>query len=553
MLVSCSGGPTSGGPTSGGPTSDAPAPTAPRPDAARDAAVPGASSPASRASCLQAGVTAPPFRRWFQDETTRAGVAPGAIAPAPGALWRGVAAGDVDGDGDLDLVVASGHDASGRGATRWLANDGAMRFTVSDAALSAGQAVLLADFDNDGDLDLVVGDTAVVLHEGLGAGRFGAPVRLATLTRPALSLSAGDLDGDGRLDLAVGGEQELLVLANTGGLALRDASTRWSFALEPRGHVHSSMIFDIDEDGALDLFVNFDFDAIDAGEGPAPGAMGGDAAMLRRGERDGRPHFEDHARRLGLFGPRAGMGLSLGDLDGDGDLDLYLSNIGRNHLLLRGADGTFTESSDRFNLGFTWRADATCADPTNLRRCMKFSWMQQRADFDGDGHDDLAVASARFTQETQLPLFLQGDGRGGYQRIDPNLDCFSARTLIAADLDGDGDPDLVSTSVLGELLLLRNVTESAPRRCVRLRGVESNREGRGALITGVSASGRRLPKVMAPGGGVLGDGPASVCFGVGADPVVRYEVRWPSGRQQTAVAEDGTVTLQEPDSNTPNG
>ncbi|MFO0625588.1 MAG: FG-GAP-like repeat-containing protein [Polyangiales bacterium] len=172
--------------------------------------------------------------------------------------------------------------------------------------------------------------------------------------------------------------------------------------------------------------------------------------------------------------------------------------------------------------------------------------MQQRADFDGDGHDDLAVANARFSQEPQLPLFVQGDGRGGYQRVDPGADCFAARTLLAADLDGDTDPDVVSTTALGELLLLRNVSRGAPRRCVTLRGILSNREGRGAIVTAVSAAGRRDPKIMAPGGGVLGDGPATVCFGAGSDPPVRFDVTWPSGRQQSAAAHDGTSVLVEP-------
>ncbi len=499
-----------------------------------------------RPSCLRSGEPAPPTRTWFVDATSRDPRLAAAIAPAPGVLWRGVAAGDIDGDGDVDLAVARGHDPTGQAATRWLANDGAMRFSLTDASLAPGQAVLLADFDNDGDLDLVVGGAEVFVHEALGAGRFGAAVRVTTLSRPALSLNTGDLDGDGRLDLVVGGERELRVLANVGGLALQDASARWSLALVPHGFVHAAMIFDIDDDGATDLFVSMDNDAADDGAGPPPGVTDGDVAMLRRGEREGRAHFEDHARRLGLLGPRAGMGGTIGDLDGDGDLDLYLSNIGRNHLLLRGPDGLFADATDRFGMGFAQRDPAGCAASTQPRACLHYTWMQQRADFDGDGHDDLAVAAARFSQTPQLPLFVQGDGRGGYQRVSPGVDCFAARTLLAADLDGDTDPDLVSTTAIGELLLLRNDTRGAPRRCATLRGVASNREGRGAVVTAVSAAGRRAPKVMAPGGGVLGDGPATICFGGGADPPVRFEVRWPSGRRQTADARDGTVILQEP-------
>lgn len=501
---------------------------------------------APRPTCLRSGEPAPPARAWFVDATARDPALAAALAPVPGVLWRGVAAGDVDGDGDLDLVVARGQDAAGQSASRWLANDGAMRFTLADARLAAGQAVLLADFDNDGDLDLVVGGTEVVVHEALGAGRFGPAVRLTTLSRPALSLNTGDLDGDGRLDLVVGGERELRVLTNVGGIALQDAASRWSLAVVPHGFVHAAMIFDVDEDGATDLFVSMDSDAADDGSGPPPGVTEGDVVMLRRGLRDGRPHFEDHARRLGLLGPRAGMGGTLGDLDGDGDLDLYLSNIGRNHLLLRGADGVFVDATDRFGVGYAQRDPAGCASSTQPRACLHYTWMQQRADFDGDGHDDLAVTAARFSQDPQLPLFVQGDGRGGYQRVSPGVDCFAARTLLAVDLDGDTDPDLVATTALGELLLLRNVTRGAPRRCVALRGVASNREGRGAVVTAVSAAGQRAPKVMAPGGGVLGDGPATVCFGAGVDPPVRFDVRWPSGRRQSADARDGTVVLVEP-------
>jgi hypothetical protein len=496
--------------------------------------------------CVRAGEAPVPSRAWFRDVSADVGVARAALPSAPGATWRGVSAGDLDGDGAVDLVVAAGAVEGQRGPTRWLQNAGALRFRLMAQELAAGQVVALADLDNDGDLDLVAGGTTVSLQENLGDGRFGAPSVLATLAHPALSVTAGDIDGDGWLDLAVGGQFELRVLANRRALAFADAAPSWSLALEPRGYVYSALIFDVDEDGAADLFVGFDNDAADYGRGPAADARGGDALFLRRGPADGAPAFQDLAAMYGVRGPRAAMGASVGDFDGDGRLDLYLSNIGRNHLLLRGADGRFTYSSDALGLDATRRVDGACPATSEAETCFNTSWMSQWVDFDGDGADDLAVAQAKFSQDPQRPLFFQGDGRGGFARVTPGVDCFASRTLLAVDLDGDTDPDLVAMNSYGELVVARNETQSPPRRCVALRGTASNREGRGARVTAVASSGRRVPRVVAPGGGVFGDGPATLCFGAASDPPVRFEVRWPSGRTQSVDARAGSQTVTEP-------
>ena len=264
----------------------------------------------------------------------RNGVAQLAIPPAFGG--GGVAARDLDADGDTDLLLLGG-----RGNTLWL-NDGSGRFhdTTRAAGLEWTREVdgfpgeprqpIVTDFDNDGLPDILITyvDDPIRLYRNLGGARFADVTKTSGLggdgavAGPATAL---DFDGDGLIDVYVGmfGDYPRGVLPtlsrhdenalpnrlfkNRGGLRFEDvtagsgvANTGWTQAV---GHT------DLDGDGRQDLIVGNDF--------------GVNAYYLNRG--DGT--FEDVAAELGTDKPSYTMNIGISDLNRDGFPDLYISNI----------------------------------------------------------------------------------------------------------------------------------------------------------------------------------------------------------------------------------
>lgn len=261
--------------------------------------------------------------------------------------WNGAAAGDVDGDGDWDLFVPS----DGRNFLYIAEDDGTYAEAAEERGVDqpdAGTGALFADFDHDGDQDLMVaqvgweparaddqGGGRIRLFLNDGSGRFteaeGA-ARGPGLDVPfvAYTLTALDYDGDGWLDVHVCSYGRLEVEHNdswieaTNGtpngllrcrgvdedgafLGFEDVAgaagiqgNRWSYA---------AAAADVDEDGHIDLFVANDY--------------GSNYLWINRG--DGT--FEDGSDAFGVADRGNGMGAAFGDLNGDGALDLYVSNM----------------------------------------------------------------------------------------------------------------------------------------------------------------------------------------------------------------------------------
>ncbi|MCK6544894.1 VCBS repeat-containing protein [Myxococcota bacterium] len=256
--------------------------------------------------------------------------------PPPLTLFNDISAearfADVDRDGDLDLLISNENPFNpsplGGAQNRVWINDGSGHFTDETAARlpartdqTAGMAV--GDLDRDGDLDLVVvniGQERVLMNDGTGhftdetSPRFPAD---ATSTRKGV---LGDVNGDGCLDLATAnsrGQQNRLYLNNCRG-AFTDVTT---LALPERLDTTSDVdLVDLDQDGDLDLFFT-NSGAFSFGHGFA-----GD--QLVYWENDGRGRFTD--RTLVHF-PNAdhpSSNADFGDVDGDGDLDLAVGNSG---------------------------------------------------------------------------------------------------------------------------------------------------------------------------------------------------------------------------------
>jgi hypothetical protein len=238
---------------------------------------------------------------------------------------------DLDGDGDLDLVVAGEFAPN----SVFEATEGGFVATEFPSSNSDSEDIAIADFNGDGHLDLVFAaedNRRSELFTGTGSLRFTGPLHpFPEATSNAVI--ALDANGDGRPDLLFGNAgQNLLLLGDGLGGFVDETGNRLPARVDITQDVEAA---DIDGDGDLDLvFANED-----------------DNRILRN---DGRGSFSDiEARCLPLRdGTEETREADFGDVDGDGDLDLFFANVdfreagsGRNRLLLNDGSGCFTDAS----------------------------------------------------------------------------------------------------------------------------------------------------------------------------------------------------------------
>jgi enediyne biosynthesis protein E4 len=470
----------------------------------------------------------------------------------------GLAVTDLDGDGLPEIVA--GRRAGGLAL---FGNRGGLRFeALADAGLDAAapaSAIAAADLDNDGDRDLVLAaaGSARVMANG-GGGSFQEALRLtgSGATEHVLPV---DLDGDGLLDLYFSNydvrspdSSQNRLYPNRGGLAFGPAVAAGA------GLSWAATAFDVDADGDTDVYVANDTLISDHGASvrepaPAPAALPPwPVDLLLRNDGpgpDGVPRLTDVAAELGLGKPRSSMGGVLGDLDADGRLDLYVPDFGANKLFVRDPAGGFVDRAAALGVAAPARQNAGCGPDAATEDCLVLSWSAALADLDLDGYDELLIGNGETTPRDWPPVILLARGPElPYSEVSPGLPCMDVRALVLADLDGDGDQDVVIGQREGALLVYENRGTPAPGTWLRalLRGRVSNRDGVGAVVTVRLASGRVLTRVIGPGGVIHSAGPPDAFFGLGGDSVERVEVRWPSGRR-TEVEQPpvGTLVLEE--------
>ncbi len=318
----------------------------------------------------------------------------------------------------------------------------AQRVGLARESLAGGAVV--DDFDGDGLLDVVVSswrpDAPLALMRNLGDGRFEDQLARSGLEGivGGLNLAPADYDNDGDLDLLVlrgawlgaHGHLPNSLLRNDGDWRFTDVTFDAGMGARPQPTQVATWA-DIDNDGDLDVFVCNEASARD----PAP-------SQLWRGDGDGR--FVDIAAAAGVTNDRFCKGASWGDIDNDGDPDLYISNLGAHNRLLRndteGERVRFVDISSAAGV-----IEPIASFPT-------WFW-----DYDNDGNLDLFVAAyeadAADTGDAHLGLpspaathrLYRGDGRGGFTDVTARAGLTRPTSVMGssfADVDNDGLLDM---------------------------------------------------------------------------------------------------------------
>lgn len=349
------------------------------------------------ASALVAGMLAAPT--WGQVTFT----AQPSIDTGVGEVY-GLAAADLDGDGDLDLATTN---ADGN-TVAWYASNGDGTFGAAQVLTDTAQgalSVVAADLDDDGDVDLAASswrDDTIQWFPNNGDGTFAAGQVVATTANGVYQIVTGDLDGDGDVDLA-----SASILDNTIAWYANDGAG--TFTTQPdvtagADFAQSLTVADLDGDGDLDLA------SADAGD---------DRVAWYANDGDGV--FTTQPDVADLDGARPSE-VASADLDGDGDIDLVSANTdGTVTWFANGGSGTFT-AQPVLDVGFS----------------SPFSVVP--GDLDNDGDLDLVVGG-----QGEHPLtWFAGDGAGGFT-AQPALipEGHVVWITTVADLDDDGDGDVV--------------------------------------------------------------------------------------------------------------
>jgi len=492
----------------------------------------------------------------------------------------GAAVGDVDNDGWTDLFIA------GLGGDRLYRNLGTQQggavkfedvtaaFGLADGGTAFSSSAAFLDYDRDGFLDLYV---ARYVEWSVEADVECSP------------------DGEVRTyctpEVYDGAPNRLF--RNTGGEGFSDV-TEAAGLWKPESKSLGVVVFDHDRDGWPDLAVANDTtpNTLWVNQGTPWRADNGKVTFEEIGVEAGFAHSESGATR-------GGMGIDAGDVDGDGVADVAVGNFAQEMTALyRGAaDGTYSDDAAQRGVGL----------PTV--RTLAFGTLLFDQDGDGDldlavvnGHiePDIAETGAQQTYAQPPQLFenqggeearaaqaakdVKGEGEAGgdggdeggaddsaaddgaadngaadhtaslghFEEIAPVegdalAEPLVGRGLAAADVDDDGDLDLLVTQNGGPARLYRNQADPRAWLRVHLVGTESNRNGYGARVR-VVAEGRQWERTLRSGGSYLSANEPVLTFGLdGVTAIDRVEVTWPSGREQTVeeVELNQRLTIEE--------
>jgi hypothetical protein len=514
----------------------------------------------------------PPAKNIFSDITQKAGLTWTQFSGESSdrflieTMGGGVAFVDFDGDGRQDIFFVNGGETpQAKSAVpvrnALYRNRGQGKF--EDVTVKAGvdhinfygMGVAAGDYDNDGFPDLfVTGFPNCALFHNNGNGTFTEVTDKAGVTnsgRWAASAAWFDYDRDGLLDLvltnyarfsfdnrkkcSVNGVRSyceqvayegmpITLYHNNGNGTFSDVSK--SSGLDRLvGRALGIVAIDVNDDGWPDLFV----------------ARDASPNLLLINNRNGT--FQDVGDEAeiayndnGLA--KAGMGVDAGDFSGDGVPDFAVTNF-----------------NDQYHSLFLGSRSFPYQDRTVASHLAAFSksfvgWGVKFLDFDSDGNLDLVLVNGHINQAIETTrldvkykepvLLLRNDGNGGFENMADRAgpifsQAYVARGLAVGDIDNDGHPDVVFTTLNGAPVLLRNnLGQENNWVGLDLQGTKSNRDAIGTKVT-VSWRGRRAVRWSVGGSSYLSSHDKRLLIGLGRltpGDTVNAEVRWPSGNVQ---------------------
>ena len=483
----------------------------------------------------------------------------------PEVMGSGLAVFDYDGDGDLDVYLVNADTETAAAGNRLYRQDadGVFRDATTESGTGDtgyGMGAAIGDIDNDGDLDLLVtNDGPNRLYRNNADGTFSDITESAGIEGARLSTSAAfcDIDDDGLLDLYIANyvtnEPPYACASGTGepdycgpnayrgvpdrlyrnnGTGFVDISVTSGIAQTARNGL-GVVCFDFDGDAKDDFLV----------------ANDGERNQLWMNEGDGT--FVDRGVRFGVATniegvTEASMGIALGDVDGEGRLDALMTHLSgeTNTLYLADPSGMLLDSSALSGVGFPSIADT--------------GFGVALADLDHDADLDLAVANGRVQRgadsaappggEAAIDTFRRLYAEPNLLMVNNGLGWFDAhcgvtrafcattevsRGLLAADIDADGDLDILLTNANGPARLYRNdIPDKGNWLKLRVADPALNRDAIGATVRiRIGDIWQTRPVVHATS--YLSSIDAQVHFGLGpAQAVDEIDVIWPDGARE---------------------
>jgi hypothetical protein len=476
----------------------------------------------------------------------------------PETLGSGGAFIDVDGDGWPDILLVNSKDWTPRGRKSTAAlyrNNGNGTFTDITAGSGLdvelyGMGVAVGDYDNDGRDDLYItaldGDR---LFHNEGKGKFRDVTASSGVTNASFGTSAAwvDYDKDGKLDVFVANYVQWTqkndlwcsldgksksyctpesykgtsskLFHNLGNGTFEDVS-RKAGVDDPTSKSLGVTVFDYDGDGWPDLFVANDTQP----------------NKLYRNNRNGT--FSEVGMAAGVAYSedgvaRGAMGADAADYDGSGRPHLLVGNFSNQMLGLYHNEGSGL---------FVDEAPASTVGRASL---LSLAFGVFFFDYDLDGLPDILAANGHIEEEIgrvqpkvqfkEPPLLFHNLGQRKFENASAGVGPDFARPIVArgaayADIDRDGDLDVLITTNHGPAYLFRNDGGSRNNFItIRTKGVKSNRDGIGAIVR-VQSSGRKQWNTVRSGSSYCSASDLALTFGLAKDTVVTaIDVEWPSG------------------------